>query len=98
MLLQMHLHSILLFMECMLWSSGQSLQCTQSAWIDHCYRTELGSVCPVPAGKLLRSQSPVEATVHSAGKESLGLAAFDNVTQKPGIFSSSGSAKLNFEK
>lgn len=53
---------------------------------------------PVPAGELLRSQSPVEAAVHRAGKERLGLAAFDNVTQKPGVCFSSCSPKLNFEK
>lgn len=52
---------------------------------------------PVPAGELLRSQPPVEATVHRAGKERLGLAAFDNVIQKPVIFFSSCSPKLNFE-
>lgn len=51
----------------------------------------------VPAGQLLRSQSPVEAAVHRAGKERLGLAVFDIVIQKPGICFSSCSPKLNFE-
>lgn len=53
---------------------------------------------PVPAGKLLGNQPPVEATMLRAGKELLGLPALDNVIQKRGIFFSSCSPKLNFEK